>query len=942
MTTKHHKFVVLLFTGLVLVAAFGVSIQTAIVASRTGWSGMVVKGDNEIRKVFYDGPADRAGIRPGNEIIAINGIPADSTMQIAELAVHCMSGDSVVFRIRSDEHTVLSVFSGNFHLSRRDTTQTEIIFTATLPSAFRSLHMILLGFTSILIALIFPAIGFWLYHKRPEDRRVLVFYLLSVAAAIYFLIKPAEQATSVNALGFETTSGSPAADLIWWFLFAPLLLHLALIFPKDRPVCERNPYIIRWVYSTPVLLPVLVFFLLFIVLIHQPEIIKIASAQGFLGFELPFEVSALPPAWAVLLDLIVLALVIYMFPRWRKTATYPGQQRPLLSMTMLALVGAFTIGGVATLSTIFQLGTTVPSIILGVWLVLLVLAFMFIIVYYPLAAFAAFVRSYRQSGVEEKRQIRWPLLATIIAIGSPVIIGIVYLGHFLILRREPDALVMMLGDLFKNGIYLFIPIAFAFAILKYRLLDIDLIIKKTIIYTSITGIIVALYLSLVGGLGVLLVKFIGIKSELVTIFSTLAIAALFVPLRNRVQNVVDRRFFRKKYDYPTALKTLSREISQAVDQQVMLELVVEQLQPALQNRSVVIFSRGAYDRAYVATAKVGPPDEIIGKLKFEVDSRLLTMMHSPFEVHTQDLPEVEKHTIRKAGSAFIIPVKLKNELIAFIGLGTKLSDEDYDAEDKDFLTSVAEQMGAGVDRIRLREQERDFEKAREIQQGLLPKLTPQLPGYEIACAWQPARAVAGDYYDVIKLSESALGICIADVVGKGMPAALLMSNLQAIVRAMATEDMPPKQLCEKVNRVISNNMTPDKFITFFYCLLDAKSKQLVYTNAGHNRPILFHQDGSWMELKEGGLALGMTRERKYEQDEIQLDSGDRLLLFTDGVTEVVNTEQEEFGEQRVIDLLGNNLSLRATELQKKIIEAVTEFSRGDFQDDVTLITISVE
>jgi sigma-B regulation protein RsbU (phosphoserine phosphatase) len=251
-------------------------------------------------------------------------------------------------------------------------------------------------------------------------------------------------------------------------------------------------------------------------------------------------------------------------------------------------------------------------------------------------------------------------------------------------------------------------------------------------------------------------------------------------------------------------------------------------------------------------------------------------------------------------------------------------------------------MAAGFDRVRLREQERDFEKAREIQQGLLPKQIPQLSGYEIACAWQPARAVAGDYYDVIKLSERALGICIADVVGKGMPAALLMSNLQAIVHAMASEEMPPKQLCEKVNRVISSNMTPGKFITFFYSLLDAKQKMLVYTNAGHNRPILVHQDGSWTELKEGGPVLGLFHECVFEQGEVHLNSGDRLLLFTDGVTEAMNTVQEEFGEERLIEVLGKNRQLRAAELQKKIMEAVTEFSGGDFQDDVTMVVVGME
>ncbi|MCI0692286.1 SpoIIE family protein phosphatase [candidate division KSB1 bacterium] len=606
---------------------------------------------------------------------------------------------------------------------------------------------------------------------------------------------------------------------------------------------------------------------------------------------------------------------------------------------LTALVGITAAALIATKGTVARSSEGDATLLLFLIVGLTVLLWF---LFYTIATCVALFRSYRESGVEEKQQVRWPLWGTLLVVSCPFVVPIVKTAWAAFQGRWVEINISIGYEGVPNLIYLLIPISFAFGILKYRLMDIDLIIKKTIIYALVTSIVLALYFVLVAGVGNLLVKYTGIQSQLVTIISTLFIAALFVPVRNRVQNVVDRRFFRKKYDYPTALKTLSREISQAVDQQAMLKLVVEQLQPALQNRSVAIFSRGTYDRAYVATAKVGLPDEILGQLKFEVDSRLLTMMDSPFEVQTKELSEAEKLTLRKAGSAFIVPIKLKSELIAFISLGTKLSDEDYDAEDKDFLTSVAEQMATGFDRVRLREQERDFEKAREIQQGLLPKQIPQLSGYEIACAWQPARAVAGDYYDVIKLSENSLGICIADVVGKGMPAALLMSNLQAIVRAMASEDMPPKQLSEKVNRVISNNITPGKFITFFYCLLDAQNKKLVYTNAGHNRPILFHQDGSWIELKAGGLALGMSRERTFEQGEIELNSGDRLLLFTDGVTEVVNAEREEFGEARLIELLINNRSFGVAELQKRVMDTVTAFCGGDFQDDVTMVVVGVK
>src|SRR5262249_9054855 len=149
------------------------------------------------------------------------------------------------------------------------------------------------------------------------------------------------------------------------------------------------------------------------------------------------------------------------------------------------------------------------------------------------------------------------------------------------------------------------------------------------------------------------------------------------------------------------------------------------------------------------------------------------------------------------------------------------------AEDIDFLTSVADPIAVAIDNLRLHEQEEDFEKAREIQLGLLPKQIPQIPGYEIAGSWEPMRAVGGDYFDVLKFNDSKLALCIADVVGKGMPAALLMSNLQAAVKAFASDSTAPRELCEKVNRVICSNISPGKFITFFYCLLDAEKKRLL-------------------------------------------------------------------------------------------------------------------
>lgn len=289
-----------------------------------------------------------------------------------------------------------------------------------------------------------------------------------------------------------------------------------------------------------------------------------------------------------------------------------------------------------------------------------------------------------------------------------------------------------------------------------------------------------------------------------------------------------------------------------------------------------------------------------------------------------------------------MPVKLKGELIGFISLGTKLSDEEFDAEDREFLAAVADQMAVSIDNLRLREQEKEFEKAREIQQRLLPKEIPQIPGYAISGVWQPARAVGGDYFDVLKFSESKVGLCIADVVGKGMPAALLMSNLQAAVKAFASDKVPPKELCEKVNRFIRGNIAADKFITFFYGLLDSEKKKFIFSRAGHNPPILIRRNGTPIRLERGGPVFGLFEECLYEEGEVELTSGDRILLFTDGVNEAMNAEGEEFGEERLLELLVENRTLGAAELQNRVIKAVAEFTDGEFQDDVTMIVVTVE
>ena len=235
----------------------------------------------------------------------------------------------------------------------------------------------------------------------------------------------------------------------------------------------------------------------------------------------------------------------------------------------------------------------------------------------------------------------------------------------------------------------------------------------------------------------------------------------------------------------------------------------------------------------------------------------------------------------------------------------------------------------------------EIEAASATQRGLLPQSIPQFPGYGISAAWRPAGAVSGDYLDLLRLDADHLALSVADVIGKGVPAALLMSNVQAAVHALAGEMLPTGELCERINRIVAANVGSGKFITFFYGVLDS-ARRFSYTNAGHCEPILVRQDGECVRVNHGGVVLGVFPDWEYREEHVQLEPGDRLALFTDGITEIANADGEEFGEERLMELLRANRALDAEAMQKRVMAAIAEFSGGNFQDDATLIVTAVE
>jgi serine phosphatase RsbU (regulator of sigma subunit) len=314
----------------------------------------------------------------------------------------------------------------------------------------------------------------------------------------------------------------------------------------------------------------------------------------------------------------------------------------------------------------------------------------------------------------------------------------------------------------------------------------------------------------------------------------------------------------------------------------------------------------------------------------------------PLDPRRRALPEGAAATIRRVEAALAVPIRSQGVLHGIVALGSKLSDREFDLEDLEFLSSAVDQIAITIDRVRLQRDEEDFEQARVMQQSLLPTAAPHIEGVDVSGTWKPARAVGGDYYDLLRLSDTQLAVCIGDVAGKGMPAALLMSALQAAVRASAAPDLPAAELCERVRRVIVQSLSGGRFVTFFYGLIDTSARRIRYCNAGHNPPVLVRADGQSIRLDKGGPALSrLFSSMAFQHGEEELREGDRIVLFTDGVSEARDSAGNDFGEARLEQIIAANRQSLAQDLIATIVDAVSSFSGGRVDDDLTLVAVAV-
>jgi PAS domain S-box-containing protein len=690
-----------------------------------------------------------------------------------------------------------------------------------------------------------------------------------------------------------------------------------------------------------------------------------------------------------------------------------------------------------------------------------------------IAATSLLVRLRRSTGVE-RQQVEWFAYAVAVLAASATLayvvsesMGVVWLGFL----SSVLVIVSVVG----------LPVAVGIAILRYHLYNIDLLINRTLVYGSLTAVLAAVYLGSIVLFQVIFRAFTGQRSQLAVVVSTLAIAALFRPLRRRIQSFIDQRFYRRKYDAAKTLEAFSAKLRDATDLDALSDDLVGLVRETMQPTRVSLWLKSP-ERAKEATDKA---TTAIEAPEFEIapDDPILAYLANTsgvVEVEKLDLDSLALRAMKEAEIELVVPLVSQGELIGLLNLGPRLSQQEYSADDRKLLSDLSTQTAPALRIARLVHQQREAETryrtlveqtpaityvqeplessnpkavtyvspqyetilgyppeskmideehwlrtihpedrervlaeeartdqtgepfkaeyrviaregrvvwvrdeatlvhdeegqplywlgvqydvteqkreaqererieqelriARLIQQTLLPKTLPELPGYDVAAYYQPAREVGGDFYDFLELEDGRLGLVVGDVTDKGVPAALVMATTRTMLRAAAQRLFSPGEVLRRANDALVTDIPPNMFITCLYAILEPTSGRIVYSNAGHDLPYrrrVGRSEGAAEELRATGMPLGLMPEMSYEEKEIVLEAGESVLFYSDGLVEAHDPQREMFGFPRLQGLVGTHRS-GGSSLIGFLLSELGRFTGEEWEqeDDITLVTL---
>ncbi|MCP4397637.1 MAG: SpoIIE family protein phosphatase [bacterium] len=430
------------------------------------------------------------------------------------------------------------------------------------------------------------------------------------------------------------------------------------------------------------------------------------------------------------------------------------------------------------------------------------------------------------------------------------------------------------------------------------------------------------------------------------------------PFAHLLSHLAEREYEKKalgtetldRYKEINLLYTISQKMASCLHPEDVAELMIQEARKLIHSdsASVMLFNESTNTLdiiAAVGTAAVGslilrPSEGLAGKVYANGKGEIVNNVHENAEFIKGE---------NSLSSLLCTPLRVEKKTFGVMNISTK-EPVLYTAGDLKLATALATQAAVSIENARLHAEElererivKELEIAKDIQQSLLPESTPEIEGAELAAKSIPAKEVGGDFYDFIPISEDQLGLVMADVSGKGVPAALFMALSRALMRANSLHDPEVAQAVIQTNHLILECTSSGLFVTLFYAIIDVKQRKLRYISAGHNPPFLHKRSsGEVLMLEADGIALGAIDEIELEEKELSVEEGDVLVLYTDGVTESINSQEEEFGEERLEQLIQDHHTQSARDLMQTIEERVMAFAGDEPQfDDFTLMVLKI-
>ncbi len=532
-------------------------------------------------------------------------------------------------------------------------------------------------------------------------------------------------------------------------------------------------------------------------------------------------------------------------------------------------------------------------------------------------------------------------------------------------------------DISSFLILLLFPLSLAYVVIVQRAMDVSILIRQGTRYAFARQFLVTLRVLLAIWLAFSLKDFFAHPGpqrnvDIVRIFGIVAIFFAFrFILSKRLQQKIDQRFFREAYSTEQLLSELSDEARNFTEVTPLLETITRRLGETLHIERIAVFLRnGETFKLQLAT---GTPMAAGSAKFFSLPAASTTITNlsrakAPANVYRDDpsswlvdATEAERTALAGLSTELLVPLPGRSRLAGVIALGPKRSEEPYTNTDRQLLQTIASQTGLALENAELLENlttevaqreriSREIEIAREVQERLFPQTYPKVPGIDLAGFCRPAQVVGGDYYDFFLLpsnsaNQANLALALGDISGKGISAALLMASLRASLRSIAgLQQGDLASHISHVNNLVYESSTANRYATFFYAEFDPTTRRLTYVNAGHNPPYVL-RGGQAIPLEATGTVVGLLPDAEYAQANIQLERGDVLLAFTDGISEAMNHEHEEWGEDRMIASVDQRLTqpnCPAQQLLTSVFQAADKFTAGAPQhDDMTLLVCTV-